>query len=75
MLAIFAIFVNRVFGTAIAASAFLNMLLPGAAKLHPGYVMFVRILQGLVEVCIYFFFDCYYYQMPVVFGTLLFSNG
>lgn len=40
---------NRVFGTAIAASAFLNMLLPGAAKLHPGYVMFVRILQGLVE--------------------------
>jgi hypothetical protein len=41
---------NRVFGTAIAMSAFLNMLLPGAAKLHPGYVMFVRILQGLVEV-------------------------
>ncbi|KPM07782.1 vesicular glutamate transporter 3-like protein [Sarcoptes scabiei] len=40
---------NRVFGTAIAASAFLNMLLPGAAKMHPGYVMFVRILQGLVE--------------------------
>ena len=38
------------FGTAIAVSAFLNMLLPGAAKLHPGYVMFVRILQGLVEV-------------------------
>lgn len=31
-------------------SAFLNMLLPGAAKMHPGYVMFVRILQGLVEV-------------------------
>ncbi|XP_054153828.1 vesicular glutamate transporter 1-like [Oppia nitens] len=40
---------TRVFGTAIATSAFLNMLLPGAAKLHPGYVMFVRILQGLVE--------------------------
>lgn len=41
---------GRVFGTAIAVSAFLNMLLPGAAKMHPGYVMFVRILQGLVEV-------------------------
>ncbi|CAG2167172.1 unnamed protein product [Oppiella nova] len=40
---------NRVFGTAIAMSAFLNMLLPGAAKMHPGWVMFVRILQGLVE--------------------------
>lgn len=40
---------NRVFGTAIATSAFLNMLLPGAAKVHPGLVMFVRILQGLVE--------------------------
>nr|XP_027199409.1 vesicular glutamate transporter 1-like [Dermatophagoides pteronyssinus] len=40
---------NRVFGTAIAMSAFLNMLLPSAAKMHPGYVMFVRILQGLVE--------------------------
>lgn len=39
----------RVFGTAIAVSAFLNMLLPCAAKMHPGYVMFVRILQGLVE--------------------------
>lgn len=40
---------NRVFGTAIATSAFLNMLLPGAAKLHFTAVMFVRILQGLVE--------------------------
>ncbi|XP_017492785.1 PREDICTED: vesicular glutamate transporter 2.2-like, partial [Rhagoletis zephyria] len=40
---------NMVFGTAIAISAFLNMLLPGAAKMHLGYVMFVRILQGLVE--------------------------
>ena len=40
---------NRVFGTAIATSAFLNLLLPGAAKLHFTAVMFVRILQGLVE--------------------------
>ncbi|CAL1279418.1 unnamed protein product [Larinioides sclopetarius] len=40
---------NRVFGTAIAVSAFLNMLLPGAAKIHPVVVILVRILQGLVE--------------------------
>nr|CAG4650107.1 EOG090X04X8 [Sida crystallina] len=40
---------NKVFGTAIAVSAFLNMLLPGAAKVHPVMVIFVRILQGLVE--------------------------
>ena len=30
-------------------SAFLNLLLPGAAKLHYTVVMLVRILQGLVE--------------------------
>lgn len=47
---LFSIHLHRsVFGTAIAASAFLNMLLPGAAKMHPGYVMIVRIVQGLVE--------------------------
>jgi len=40
---------DRVFGSAIAVSAFLNMLLPGAAKLHPAVVIMVRILQGLVE--------------------------
>ncbi|GIY04569.1 vesicular glutamate transporter 1 [Caerostris darwini] len=40
---------NRVFGTAICVSAILNMLLPGAAKLHPVVVILVRILQGLVE--------------------------
>lgn len=41
---------NRVFGTAIAISAFLNMLLPIAAKANYQYVMALRILQGLVEV-------------------------
>jgi ACS family sodium-dependent inorganic phosphate cotransporter-like MFS transporter 6/7/8 len=41
-----------VFGSAIAVSAFLNMLLPGAAKIHPVAVILVRILQGLVEVSI-----------------------
>ncbi|RWS11557.1 vesicular glutamate transporter 1-like protein, partial [Dinothrombium tinctorium] len=40
---------NRVFGTAIAFSAFLNILLPGAAKLSASCMMFIRILQGLVE--------------------------
>lgn len=40
---------NRVFGTAIAVSAFLNMLIPGAAKIGFSMVMLVRILQGLVE--------------------------
>nr|CAG4643163.1 EOG090X04X8 [Ilyocryptus agilis] len=40
---------NKVFGSAIAVSAFLNMLLPGAAKVHPVMVILVRVLQGLVE--------------------------
>ncbi|CAN7998991.1 unnamed protein product [Ixodes hexagonus] len=38
---------NRVFGTAIAVSASLNMLIPGAAKIGFSMVMVVRILQGL----------------------------
>lgn len=40
---------NHVFGTAIAVSSFLNMLIPGAANLGYGAVIMVRILQGLVE--------------------------
>uniref|UniRef100_T1JUN7 Major facilitator superfamily (MFS) profile domain-containing protein n=2 Tax=Tetranychus urticae TaxID=32264 RepID=T1JUN7_TETUR len=40
---------NRVFGTAIATSAFLNLLLPGAAYFGYGMFMIIRILQGLVE--------------------------
>ncbi|XP_064634745.1 vesicular glutamate transporter 1-like isoform X2 [Lineus longissimus] len=40
---------NRVFGCAIASTAFLNLLVPGAAKVHYGLVMAVRIVQGLVE--------------------------
>nr|CAG4647849.1 EOG090X04X8 [Moina brachiata]SVE92971.1 EOG090X04X8 [Moina brachiata] len=40
---------NKVFGTAIAISAFLNMLLPGAAVIHPAVVILVRVLQGLIE--------------------------
>jgi ACS family sodium-dependent inorganic phosphate cotransporter-like MFS transporter 6/7/8 len=40
---------NRIFGTAIAISAFLNLFIPGACKVHFSLVMLVRILQGLVE--------------------------
>uniref|UniRef100_A0A8C3IYI6 Solute carrier family 17 member 6 n=1 Tax=Chrysemys picta bellii TaxID=8478 RepID=A0A8C3IYI6_CHRPI len=40
---------NRVFGAAILLTATLNMLIPSAAKVHYGCVIFVRILQGLVE--------------------------
>uniref|UniRef100_A0A8C9SWJ0 Solute carrier family 17 member 6b n=1 Tax=Scleropages formosus TaxID=113540 RepID=A0A8C9SWJ0_SCLFO len=40
---------NRVFGAAIFLTSTLNMLIPSAARVHYGCVMFVRILQGLVE--------------------------
>ncbi|XP_059834529.1 vesicular glutamate transporter 3 [Hypanus sabinus] len=40
---------NRVFGTAIFLTSTLNMLIPSAARTHFGCVLFVRILQGLVE--------------------------
>lgn len=40
----------RIFGLAIGISSFLNILVPGAAQVHYGLVMAVRILQGLVEV-------------------------
>lgn len=44
---------NRIFGTAIACSSFLNLLVPGAILLHPGVVILIRVMQGLVEVCIH----------------------
>ncbi|XP_072551178.1 vesicular glutamate transporter 3 [Salminus brasiliensis] len=40
---------NRVFGAAIFLTSMLNMFIPSAARVHYGCVMFVRILQGLVE--------------------------
>eukprot|EP00062_Callorhinchus_milii_P010610 gi/632955808/ref/XP_007893647.1/ PREDICTED: vesicular glutamate transporter 3 [Callorhinchus milii] len=40
---------NRVFGAAIFLTSTLNMFIPVAARFHVGCVMFVRILQGLVE--------------------------
>lgn len=41
---------HRVFGAAIFLTSILNMFIPSAARVHYGCVMFVRILQGLVEV-------------------------
>lgn len=41
---------NRIFGTAIAISAFLNLLVPGALNLDPIVDMCVQVLKGLVEV-------------------------
>ncbi|NXA41083.1 VGLU2 protein, partial [Eudromia elegans] len=40
---------HRVFGAAILLTSSLNMLIPSAARVHYGCVIFVRILQGLVE--------------------------
>uniref|UniRef100_A0A8C6ZBC3 Solute carrier family 17 member 8 n=1 Tax=Nothoprocta perdicaria TaxID=30464 RepID=A0A8C6ZBC3_NOTPE len=40
---------SRVFGAAIFLTSTLNMFIPSAARVHYGCVMFVRILQGLVE--------------------------
>ncbi|KAJ9581262.1 hypothetical protein L9F63_023559, partial [Diploptera punctata] len=40
---------NRIFGTAIAISSFLNLLVPGATTLSPTVAILVRICQGLVE--------------------------
>lgn len=41
---------HRVFGAAILLTSTLNMFIPSAARVHYGCVIFVRILQGLVEV-------------------------
>lgn len=38
------------FGAAILLTSTLNMFIPSAARVHYGCVIFVRILQGLVEV-------------------------
>ncbi|KAK2726558.1 vesicular glutamate transporter 1-like [Artemia franciscana] len=40
---------NQVFGSAIAMSAFLNLWIPGAAKLSSNGVILVRIMQGIIE--------------------------
>ncbi|XP_026114155.1 vesicular glutamate transporter 1-like isoform X2 [Carassius auratus] len=40
---------NRVFGFAVVATSVLNMMIPTAARINFGCVIFIRILQGLVE--------------------------
>ncbi|XP_022672843.1 vesicular glutamate transporter 1-like [Varroa destructor] len=40
---------NRVFGTAIACSAALNILIPAATGVGVGAIIFVRVMQGLIE--------------------------
>jgi ACS family sodium-dependent inorganic phosphate cotransporter-like MFS transporter 6/7/8 len=41
---------NSVFGLALGISSVLNLFIPFAAKFHYGFVMVLRIFQGLVEV-------------------------
>ena len=53
---------------AIGISSFLNILLPGAAQVHYGLVMAVRILQGLVEVCLPFW--CFTSFYIVLYGKI-----
>lgn len=64
---------NRVFGSAIATSAFLNMLLPIAAKGSFQYVMALRILQGLVEVGVVQHFVVFSLLFLFLIQTLSFS--
>ncbi|XP_002739690.1 vesicular glutamate transporter 3-like [Saccoglossus kowalevskii] len=40
---------NRIFGIAICTTSFLNLLIPTACRVHWGFVIAVRIVQGLVE--------------------------
>lgn len=43
---------NKIFGVAIAASSFLNLLVPGALNVDPIVDMIVQVMKGLVEVSI-----------------------
>lgn len=53
---------NRIFGTAIAISSFLNLLVPAAMNAHPVLVILVRASQGFVEVSSSVFPIKIYYQ-------------
>ena len=59
---------NRVFGIALAISAFLNCLLPSAAKISVAVAMIVRILQGLVEVKILLHLQLFLFFSEVIFN-------
>lgn len=40
---------NRLFGIAVGGSALVNLLVPASCRMHYGAVIFLRIVQGLVE--------------------------
>ncbi|CAO1352353.1 unnamed protein product [Diamesa hyperborea] len=40
---------NRIFGTAIAISSFLNLFMPGAMSFSPLAVIVIKVMQGFVE--------------------------
>lgn len=40
---------NKIFGLAIAVSSFLNLLVPGALRIHPILDMIVQVCKGLAE--------------------------
>lgn len=46
---------NRIFGTAIAISSFLNLFMPGAMSFSPLAVIVIKVMQGFVEVRFIFF--------------------
>ena len=41
---------SRMFGIAVFSTCFLNLFLPAAARYHWSALIFVRVLQGLLEV-------------------------
>lgn len=43
---------NRIFGAAIFASALFNVAIPGAMTVGPTAVVFLKVAQGFVEVCV-----------------------
>ena len=70
---------NRIFGTAIAMSSFLNLLVPAAMSVHPMLVILVRASQGFVEVRIYSLYAykliiCDKYCNPHVIFMIFFAD-
>lgn len=53
---------NRIFGTAIAISSFLNLFMPGAMSFSPLAVIVIKVMQGFVEVRFYFFSLPFYHS-------------
>lgn len=47
---------NRIFGAAIFASALFNVAIPGAMTVGPTAVVFLKVAQGFVEVCVNYWY-------------------